>query len=88
MMSGDCEYDLMATRRKDPDYEQVSGYVHKDLALKFRIICTTERLTQSELLEEALKILIELKNNKKTDLTDDSPAETKAPASDKSQAGQ
>ena len=87
MMSGDCEYDLMATRRKDPDYEQVSGYVHKDLALKFRIICTTERLTQSELLEEALKVLIELKNNKETDRTDNLPTETAPPAGNKSQAG-
>ena len=52
----------MTTKRNDPDYEQVSGYVHKDLALKFRIICITERITQSELLEEALKILIELKD--------------------------
>jgi hypothetical protein len=62
MISGRYEYDLMATKRNDPDYEQVSGYVHKDLALKFRIICMTERITQSELLEEALKILIELKD--------------------------
>lgn len=64
MMSGEYEYDLMATRRKDPDYEQVSGYVHKDLALKFRIICMTERLTQSEALEQALKLWTEFKNLK------------------------
>ncbi len=62
MMPDEYEYNLMATRRKDPDYEQVSGYVHKDLALKFRIICMTERLTQSDALEEALKLWTELKN--------------------------
>jgi hypothetical protein len=76
MMSGRYEYDLMATKRKDPDYEQVSGYVHKDLALKFRIICTTERITQSELLEEALRILIELKNKPNSlPSTSDRPAD-------------
>ena len=64
-MSDRYEYDLiMATRRKDPDYEQVSGYVHKDLALKFRIICMTERLTQSDALEQALRFWIEFKNLK------------------------
>lgn len=62
MISNRYECDLMATKRNDPDYEQVSGYVHKDLALQFRIICATERITQSELLEEALKILIETKD--------------------------
>ena len=87
MISDRYEYDLMATKRNDPDYEQVSGYVHKDLALKFRIICMTERITQSELLEEALKILIELKDKTNslpltTDRTDDRQptAATKATA--------
>ena len=53
----------MATKRKDPDYEQVSGYVHKDIALKFRIFCMTERLTQSDALEQALSFWIESKNS-------------------------
>jgi hypothetical protein len=63
MMGNDYEYDLMATKRNDPSYEQVSGYIHKDLALKFRIICTTERLTQSDALEEALKFWTEFRKN-------------------------
>lgn len=90
MMSDKYEYDLiMATRRKDPDYEQVSGYVHKDLALKFRIICMTERLTQSDALEQALRFWIEFKNLKdsqqnvapndnESDRPDDAPSATKA----------
>ena len=53
----------MATKRNDPDYEQVSGYVHKDIALKFRIFCMTERLTQSDALEQALSFWIESKNS-------------------------
>lgn len=52
----------MATKRNDPDYEQVSGYIHKDLALQFRILCATERITQSDLLEEALRLLVESKS--------------------------
>lgn len=53
----------MATKRNDPDYEQVSGYVHKDIALKFRIFCMTERLTQSDALEQALSFWIESKDS-------------------------
>ena len=80
MKPDEYEYDLMATRRKDPDYEQVSGYVHKDLALKFRIICMTERLTQSDALEEALKFWTEFKNtegNRPTPIS--SPDRSEAP---------
>ena len=63
MKSGIYKCDLMATKRNDPDYEQVSGYVHKDIALKFRIFCMTERLTQSDALEQALSFWIESKNS-------------------------
>ncbi len=63
MKSGIYKYDLMATKRSDPDYEQVSGYVHKDIALKFRIFCMTERLTQSDALEQALNFWIASKNS-------------------------
>ena len=98
MMSGRYEYDLMATKRKDPDYEQVSGYVHKDLALKFRIICMTERLTQSDALEQALRFWIEFKNLKdsqqkvapndnESDRTNNSPTETKTPSATKAKRG-
>lgn len=62
MISSRYEHDLMATKRNDPDYEQVSGYVHKDVALQFRILCATERITQSDLLEEALRLLVESKS--------------------------
>jgi hypothetical protein len=98
MMSGRYEYDLMATRRKDPDYEQVSGYVHKDLALKFRIICMTERLTQSDALEQALRFWIEFKNLKdsqqnvisnssESERTNDSPTETAPSPATKAKRG-
>ena len=76
---------LMATKRNDPDYEQVSGYIHKDLALKFRILCTTERQTQSDLLEEALNLLIE----SRAGVADAAamPPETKTPPATKGKRG-
>lgn len=77
MKSGIYKYDLMATKRNDPDYEQVSGYVHKDIALKFRIFCMTERLTQSDALEQALSFWIESKNSEtnQPSITPDRPAD-------------
>lgn len=43
--------DLMAaSKRKDPEYQQISGYVPKHLALKFKGFCTMEELEISEVL--------------------------------------
>jgi len=77
MKPGIYKYDLMATKRNDPDYEQVSGYVHKDIALKFRIFCMTERLTQSDALEQALSFWIESKNSEtnQPSITPDRPSD-------------
>ncbi len=82
MKSGIYKYDLMATKRSDPDYEQVSGYVHKDIALKFRIFCMTERLTQSDALEQALSFWIDSKNSETSQpniTLDSSPDRTDGP---------
>lgn len=81
----------MATKRNDPNYEQVSGYVPKDLALKFRIICTTDRLTQSDALEEALKFWIKFRHTE-ADRPAPTPAEpttaqTATPPSSKTKRG-
>jgi len=47
--------DLMAaSKRKDPEYQQVSGYVPKHLALKFKGFCTMEELEISEVLTELI----------------------------------
>jgi len=52
--------DLMAaSRRADPDYSQVSGYVPKKLALEFKVACTRAELSQSEALEQAIALWIE-----------------------------
>ncbi len=42
-------------KREDPDYAQVSGYVPKKLALKFKAACTMRETTQSEALEKAIE---------------------------------
>ena len=35
---------MAASKRKDPEYQLVSGYVPKTLALKFKGFCTMEEL--------------------------------------------
>jgi hypothetical protein len=49
----------VATKRSDPNYSQVSGYVPKELALRFRIACTAKEKSQSEVLEKALLLWLE-----------------------------
>ena len=49
----------MVTKRDDPNYSQVSGYIPKDLALRFKIACTSLEITQSQALEEAIQCWLE-----------------------------
>ncbi|MGI0488809.1 hypothetical protein ACN4EK_25645 [Pantanalinema rosaneae CENA516] len=57
--------DLMAGKRKDPGYMQVSGYVPKELALRFKASCLIEEVEISEALEEMMRWwLTERKPNK------------------------
>ncbi|MGF1493032.1 MAG: hypothetical protein ACFBSC_11395 [Microcoleaceae cyanobacterium] len=46
---------LLASRKDDPEYAQLSGHVPKDLARRFRIICADEGLKISEGLEQAIE---------------------------------
>lgn len=48
--------DDVATRRGDPKYVQVSGYIPKELALRFKVACTALEKNRSEGLEEAIEI--------------------------------
>ena len=41
---------MAASKRKDPDYQQISGYIPKPLALKFKGFCTMQELEISEVL--------------------------------------
>ena len=47
--------DMAGGKRDDPGYSQVSGYIPKKLALRFKAACTMNETTQSEALEEAVK---------------------------------
>lgn len=58
--------DLMpGGKRDDPNYSQVSGYIPKELALEFRIACTSGEVTQSDALEEAIKLWLANNASKK-----------------------
>lgn len=46
---------MAASKRKDPDYQQVSGYIPKPLALKFKGFCTMQELEISEVLAELIE---------------------------------
>jgi hypothetical protein len=51
--------EAVATKRSDPNYSQVSGYVPKELALKFRVACTAKEISQSDALAKALMFWLE-----------------------------
>lgn len=44
----------VVTKRDDPNFAQVSGYIPKDKALEFKVACTRRQVSQSEALEEAV----------------------------------
>ncbi|MGD1863163.1 MAG: hypothetical protein ACFB0D_01280 [Phormidesmis sp.] len=50
-------------KREDPDYAQVSGYIPKKLALKFKAACTMRETTQSDALEKAIQVWLEQKES-------------------------
>ncbi len=49
----------LVDRRKDPDYEQVTGHVQKDLARRFKVFCTEHRITIAEGLDKAIALFLE-----------------------------
>jgi hypothetical protein len=59
MNSGNIDRKNVATKRDDPNYAQVSGYIQKDKALKFKVNCTALQITQSEALDEAISLWLE-----------------------------
>ena len=52
-------FDDSVSRRKDPNYAQVSGYINKDLAMQFKIACTATEVSQTDALEEAVALWLE-----------------------------
>lgn len=59
MITGKLENNEVATKRDDPNFAQVSGYILKDKALKFKIACTALQITQSDALDEAISLWLE-----------------------------
>lgn len=57
-VSVDIEKNLV-DRRKDPNYEQVTGHVQKDLARRFKVFCTDQRITIAEALDEAIALFLQ-----------------------------
>jgi hypothetical protein len=55
----------LVDRRKDPNYQQVTGHVQKDLALQFKIFCMEQRITIAEGLEEAIALFLQSKGKAK-----------------------
>ncbi|MBD2458804.1 hypothetical protein H6G80_32695 [Nostoc sp. FACHB-87] len=59
MFSEQLENSDVATRRDDPNFSQVSGYIPKEKALNFKIACTALQITQSDALDEAISLWLE-----------------------------
>jgi len=56
---------MAASRRADPDFLQVSGYIKKDVALRFKAACTMQEVSQAEAMEEALELWLQRKKQGK-----------------------
>ena len=53
-------HDNMAVvRRNDPNFAQVSGYLPKEMALRFKIACTAKEISMTEGLEQAVSLWLE-----------------------------
>jgi ParG len=50
---------VVARRRDDPNYAQVSGYINKELAMRFKLACTAKEVSQTDALEEAVRLWLE-----------------------------
>jgi hypothetical protein len=59
MNSGNLDSRDVATKRDDPDFAQVSGYIPKAKALRFKVTCTALQTSQSEALDEAISLWLE-----------------------------
>jgi hypothetical protein len=55
MMSG----ITVVTKRKDPNYALISGYVPKELAIQFKVACAANQLEHSVGVEKALELWLQ-----------------------------
>lgn len=49
----------MSSRRADPNFLQVSGYIPTELAFQFNVWCASSQVTKAKGLEQAIKLLIQ-----------------------------
>lgn len=56
----------LVSKRQDPGYQQVSGYVPKDLALKFKSICVAMEINISEAMEQMIQEWLEDKTQQQS----------------------
>jgi uncharacterized protein YaiL (DUF2058 family) len=54
----------LVNRKNDPNYQQISAYVDKDLAIRFKQLIASKSLNISEGLEEALQAYLDAKHVK------------------------
>lgn len=52
----------VASKRDDPDYQQISGHIPKELATEFKIACTRNGVSHSDGLEQAITIWLNQQN--------------------------
>ncbi len=48
----------MASRSSDPNYQQISGHVLKDLVIDFKTKCLRKHISHSEALEQAIELWV------------------------------
>ena len=65
-------HDNMAVvRRNDPNFAQVSGYLPKEMALRFKIACTAKEISMTEGLEQAVRLWLEENAHDKAPVVND-----------------
>lgn len=46
----------MVSKRADPNYQQISGYILKEIGTEFKVACTRMGVSHSEGLEQAVTL--------------------------------
>jgi ParG len=50
---------MQSSKRNNPNFAQVSGYLSKEVAIRFKVLCTTKEVSQTDALEEAVKLWLD-----------------------------
>jgi hypothetical protein len=46
----------VASKRDDPNYQQISGHIPKEMATEFKVACTRKGVSHSDGLEQAIDL--------------------------------